>query len=216
MPNRLERVSQALREHGRDLLLVTPSADLRYLTGYQALPLERLTCLAINDSGRSWLIVPQLELPAAVAAGVAAHGIELMAWHETQDPYAMLAGAVGSAHHPVVNNTMWVEKAHHLQRALGSPVELANNILSDIRMVKSEQEVASLHEAGAAIDEVHRHMGKWLRALVGQSAKSVETLLTQSLQPVMSQWTLSLWLRVLMVQARIMKCPIALFMRANR
>ena len=163
MPNRLERVSQALREHGRDLLLVTPSADLRYLTGYQALPLERLTCLAINDSGRSWLIVPQLELPAAVAAGVAAHGIELMAWHETQDPYAMLAGAVGSAHHPVVNNTMWVEKAHHLQRALGSPVELANNILSDIRMVKSEQEVASLHEAGAAIDEVHRHMGKWLR-----------------------------------------------------
>ena len=160
---RIARVAHALAEQGSDLLLVTPSADLRYLANYQALPLERLTCLAINNAGRSWMIVPALERPAAEAAGVTDHGIELLSWHETQDPFAMLAQAVGSVEHPLVNNTMWVEKAQNLQSAFKSNVGLANNILSDIRMVKSADEIAALHEAGAAIDEVHSQMGKWLR-----------------------------------------------------
>jgi len=161
--DRLARVARALEAHGNDLLLVTPGADFRYLTGYQALPLERLTCLALNSSGEAWLIVPQLERQAAEAAGVTEHGIDLLSWPETADPYSMLARAIGVAKNAVVNNSMWVEKAHHLQTALGSPVSLANNILSDIRMVKSKQEIDALHEAGAAIDAVHSQMGKWLR-----------------------------------------------------
>jgi Xaa-Pro aminopeptidase len=161
--DRLAQVAAALENGGSDLLLVTPGADLRYLTGYQVLPLERLTCLAINRSGQAWLIVPLLERPAAQAAGVADLGIEILSWHETQDPYALLANAVGSVISPVVNNSMWVEKAHYLEAAFGSEVGLANNILSDIRMVKSQAEIAALHEAGAAIDQVHSQMGKWLR-----------------------------------------------------
>jgi len=161
--DRIARVAKALEANGKDLLLVTPSADLRYLSGYQALPLERLTCLAINSAARAWLIVPALEKPAALTAGVTEHGIELLSWQETEDPYALLARAVGSVKHPVANNTMWVAKAHHLQEALSAPVGLANNILSDIRMIKSEQEISAIHEAGAAIDVVHNQMGKWLR-----------------------------------------------------
>jgi len=161
--DRLTQVAAALKNGESDLLLVTPSADLRYLTGYQALPLERLTCLAVNSSGHAWLVVPLLERPAAEAAGVEDLGIEILSWLETQDPYSMLANAVGPVKSPVVNNAMWVEKAHYLQAAFGSDVGLANNILSDIRMVKSAAEIAALHEAGAAIDEVHSQMGKWLR-----------------------------------------------------
>jgi len=161
--SRMSRVAKALDAHGHDLLLVTPSADLRYLTGYQALPLERLTCLAVNSSGQAWLIVPKLEQPAAVAAGVLEQGIDVLAWNETENPYEILARAVGHVKNPVVNNSMWVEKAHHLQAAFGTTVSLADNILADIRMVKTQQEIKALHEAGAAIDEVHNQMGKWLR-----------------------------------------------------
>jgi Xaa-Pro aminopeptidase len=75
----------------------------------------------------------------------------------------MLAQAVGRVERPLVNNTMWVEKAQHLQQAFNATVGLANNILADIRMVKNADEIAALHEAGAAIDEVHGQMGKWLR-----------------------------------------------------
>ncbi|HVE99394.1 MAG TPA: aminopeptidase P family N-terminal domain-containing protein, partial [Mycobacteriales bacterium] len=40
-PDRLARAQQATADAGLDALLVTPGADLRYLTGYDALPLER-------------------------------------------------------------------------------------------------------------------------------------------------------------------------------
>jgi Xaa-Pro aminopeptidase len=58
---------------------------------------------------------------------------------------------------------MWVEKAFGLQGAAGVNVELAGKLLSDIREVKTPDEVAFLHEAGAAIDAVHSNMHKWLR-----------------------------------------------------
>ena len=37
---RLDRARAVLADHGVDALLLTPGAELRYLTGYEALPLE--------------------------------------------------------------------------------------------------------------------------------------------------------------------------------
>lgn len=162
-PRRIARVAQSLRDHGHDLLLITPGADLFYLTGYRALPLERLTCLAVRADGQAWLIVPQLERPAAEVHDLTAHGVTLLDWQETQDPYALLAGATGPARAPLVANLMWVEKAHHLQAAYDVPVGLAGRVLADIRAVKSDDEIGQIHAAGAAIDQVHEAMAEWLR-----------------------------------------------------
>ena len=161
--SRISRVAASLTEHGHDVLFVTPSADLKYLTGYSALPLERLTCLAIKANGESVMIVPTLERAAAVAARVESLGIELIDWSETEDPYKKLSHTLGSVTSPLVNNLMWVEKAFGIQSAIGNNVALANSVLAEIRMVKSASEVAALHEAGAAIDVVHSAMGQWLR-----------------------------------------------------
>lgn len=161
--SRISRVATSLANQNHDVLFVTPSADLKYLTGYSALPLERLTCLAIKASGEAVMIVPTLERPAAVAAQVESLGIELIDWNETEDPYKKLASALGTVQSPLVNNLMWVEKAFGLQGATGANVQLANSVLAEIRMVKSAAEIAALHEAGAAIDVVHSRMGEWLR-----------------------------------------------------
>jgi len=50
---RLARAQAALRDAEVGALLVGPSADLRYLVGYHALPLERLTLLVVHDV-REW------------------------------------------------------------------------------------------------------------------------------------------------------------------
>ena len=63
--DRLDRARSGLAQAGFDALLVTPGADLRYLTGYDALPLERLTCLVLPAGGASYLVVPALEELAA-------------------------------------------------------------------------------------------------------------------------------------------------------
>ena len=160
---RIATVASQLAKSANDVLFITPGADLRYLTGYDALPLERLTCLAVRSDGRAWMIVPTLEKPSALAHGVPDIGIELLDWQETENPYQLLMSQVGAIERPLVNNLMWVEKAFGIQGSSGVTVELAGKLLSNIREVKSAQEIAFLHEAGAAIDEVHSSMHKWLR-----------------------------------------------------
>ncbi len=160
---RIATVASQLAKSANDVLFITPGADLRYLTGYDALPLERLTCLAVRSDGRAWMIVPTLEKPSALAHGVPDIGIELLDWQETENPYQLLMSQVGAIERPLVNNLMWVEKAFGIQGSSGVTVELAGKLLSNIREIKSAQEITFLHEAGAAIDEVHSNMDKWLR-----------------------------------------------------
>ncbi|MCU0265538.1 MAG: aminopeptidase P family N-terminal domain-containing protein, partial [Actinomycetia bacterium] len=62
-PDRLARARDLARAAGIDALLVTPGPDLRYLTGYDAVPLERLTCLVVPADGDPTVVVPRLERP---------------------------------------------------------------------------------------------------------------------------------------------------------
>lgn len=161
--DRIVNVAARLDLIQSDVIFVTPGADLRYLTGYDALPLERLTCLAIRSTGEAWMIVPTLEKPSALAHGVPNMGVNLLDWQETQDPYEILLAQVGSVSKPLVNNLMWVEKAFAIQSAASVDVALAGKLLSDIREIKTPEEIQHLHDAGAAIDYVHSNMHNWLR-----------------------------------------------------
>ena len=153
-----------MQQRDIDLLLVTPGADLTYLTGYRALPLERLTCLALRSDGQAWMAVPQLELPAAQAHGVDQQGIDLLAWGETMNPYQMLARATGLVKQVVTGNLMWAEKVHGFAEAYGALPGLAGRTISDVRAIKDSDEIAALAQAGRAIDSVHELVPQWLRA----------------------------------------------------
>jgi Xaa-Pro aminopeptidase len=162
---------------GVDLLVLTPGSDLRYLSGYNAHAMERLTALAVPRRGEPFLVVPRLEAPMVDAGPAGSLGLEVMAWDETDDPFALLAGAatarLGSAPARVaVGARTWAEHALGVQKALpGSALELASPVLDRLRMVKSAAEVRELALAGAAIDRVHARMGEWLR--VGRTEAEV-------------------------------------------
>ena len=87
---RLRLAADAAGAAGLGALLLTPGPDLRYVTGYDAQQLERLTCLAVPAAGDPFLVVPRLELPAAQASPAGGSGLEMMAWDETDDPYALV------------------------------------------------------------------------------------------------------------------------------
>lgn len=161
---RLELARKAAESAGLDALLVSPGADLRYLTGYHALPLERLTCLVIPVNGEPFLVVPALEEPAAQASPAGALGIEITGFGETDDAYALIAGRLpaGSARF-AVDNHMWAEKLLAFQAALPhAEALLAGDVLAELRMRKTPAEIAALRVAGRAIDRVHRRIGEWL------------------------------------------------------
>lgn len=162
---RIAAATAGLQAQGWGAMLVSPGPDLTYLTGYDAIPLERLTCLVLRDGADPFLVVPELEVAAAEASPAGELGLDLMAWAETEDPFAKAAGLIGPISSVSVDNHMWAEKSLRFADALGGvPMHLAGAVIASLRMRKSAEEIEALREAGAAIDSVHAQVAQWLRA----------------------------------------------------
>ena len=161
---RLRLAADATGAAGLGALLLTPGPDLRYVTGYDAHQLERLTCLALPADGEPFLVVPRLELPAAQASPAGAFGLEMIPWDETDDPYELVARRLGPVSSVGLADRMWAMMVLRFQAALPAARQgLASVALRDLRSRKSPAEVAALREAGAAIDRVHAAVPGWLR-----------------------------------------------------
>src|SRR5664279_5141983 len=106
-PDRVSHAQKATADAGLDALLVTPGPDLRWLTGYDALPLERLTCLVLPTGGEPHLVVPALEVPAAQASPVAGLGVQITPWQETEDPVALVTRILGEVSTVALDEHMW-------------------------------------------------------------------------------------------------------------
>lgn len=165
LADRLARAQRATRAAGVDALLISPGPDLRYLTGYDAIPLERLTCLVLPAQGDPVIVVPGLEKPAALASPIGDLGLEVLSWGETDDPYRLVASLLPPQGIAAVDNHMWAEKVLRLRDAMpGATQSLAGAVLRELRIRKTPDEVDALRRAGAAIDRVHAQVHQWLCA----------------------------------------------------
>jgi Xaa-Pro aminopeptidase len=177
---RLARVADAVRKAGIDVLLLTPGPDLRYVTGYDAKQLERLTCLAVPADKDPFLLVPALELKAAQASPAGGLNVEIITWGETADPFGMIRSAIGDPRSVALSDRMWA--LHVLQFADIFPAakqQLASTVLSPLRMRKTSAEVRALREAGEAIDRVHGRVPGWLKP--GLTERQVGTKIAEAI-----------------------------------
>jgi Xaa-Pro aminopeptidase len=152
---RLTRARAEMERAGIDALIVGPSADLRYLTGYDAPLLERLTMLVLPSAGEPVLVVPELERPRAEDSG-AGDVVRIVTWNETDDPYAHVRTAVGAGHATLaVGERMWATFLLALQNAYPAAVfSRASGILNALRIRKDANELDALRRAAAAADGV--------------------------------------------------------------
>lgn len=158
---RLQQAQVVATRTGIDTMVITPGADLRYLTGYTALPLERLTCLVLRSSADPVLVVPALEKPAAIAAGI---DFEIATWAETDDPFALVASLAGKPETIGLDDHMWVSRAIALRAAMPDAMQvLAGPVVQELRIRKDQAEISALRVAGEAIDRVHTNVPTWLR-----------------------------------------------------
>jgi Xaa-Pro aminopeptidase len=164
--DRIARAHKATADAGYDALLLTPGADLRYLTGYDAHAQERLTCLVLPANGPATLVVPELEKAAAEAGVSPGLGLTIAAVPEGGDAYAVVRDLLPGASGRIgLANRMWAEQVLAFRAALpGAEQALAGEVLRSLRIRKSAAEVEALRRAGQAIDRVHARMGEWLRA----------------------------------------------------
>jgi Xaa-Pro aminopeptidase len=150
------RVRARMDELGLDALLLSVGADLPYLTGYEAMPLERLTMLVLPRDGDATLVVPELEAPRVEARpGVFA----LRPWSETEDPIAIVADLAGAATHVAIGDQTWARFVLHLQDALpAAELRPASEVTGPLRAVKDAAEIAALRAAAHAVDAVGAEM----------------------------------------------------------
>ncbi|HWH31083.1 MAG TPA: Xaa-Pro peptidase family protein [Egibacteraceae bacterium] len=156
--DRLARAERAMAAARIDALLVGAGADLRYLTGYVAPPLERLTLLVARADGAHTLIVPRLERAAAEAH---ADGVALASFGETDSPYALASQVLGGLEGGSfgVGDQLWSMFLLGLQDALPKAAwRRATPVLRELRMRKDAAELDALRRAAQAIDRVHRRV----------------------------------------------------------
>jgi Xaa-Pro aminopeptidase len=156
MTDRVARVRARMAELDVDVLLLSSGPDLPYLTGYEAMPLERLTMLVLPQSGDAQLVVPRLEAPRVEPRPEL---FEILAWEETEDPIAIVAKLVGNAGSAAIGDHTWARFVLDLQRALPSVTFMrAAPVVGPVRMVKDADEIEALRRAGAAVDAIAADM----------------------------------------------------------
>lgn len=145
---RMSRARAAVAQAGLGGLLVGPGPDMDYLIGYAPMPLERVTLLVIRPDRDPFLIVPLLERPAALAAGVR---VEAVGWTDAEDPYALAASAVTGGTWALTDQT-WSSHALRMQRASAAVLVPSSEALPLLRAVKDAAEIDALRRAGVAAD----------------------------------------------------------------
>lgn len=162
-----ERIAAAralANRSGLTAILVGVGADMRYLAGYAAMPLERLTMLVVPAQGQASLVVPRLEAaPARLAAPVAEGLLPVVTWEEGDDPHALVASLVGKAGLGVGRDGLRIAVSDDLPARHLLPLQarfndvstsVASTVLRELRMIKDGDEIALLTLAAEAADRV--------------------------------------------------------------
>lgn len=174
---RLQRVREAMGTAGVDALLLSLGADLPWLTGYEAMPLERLTMLVVPVADPATLLVPRLEAPRVEPDPDV---FEVRPWSEGDDPVALVAGLVRLTAHTggpfrlAISDRTWATFLLALQGALPeaewSP---SSRITAPLRAVKDPTEVEALAAASAGADRVAAQLLNGDIPMIGRTEREV-------------------------------------------
>jgi len=176
---RVDRVRTAMDDQGVDVLLLSVGPDLPYLTGYEAMPLERLTMLVLPRDGGATMVVPRLEAPRVVEQPDV---FAVLPWNETDDPVALVAGLAKGAGVAAIGDHTWARFLVDLIAALpATTFQRATGVISPIRMRKDPHEIAALRAAGAAADRVAAQLQGGQIRMAGRTEAAVSAELSNRL-----------------------------------
>src|SRR5690606_32682384 len=117
-------------------------ADLPWLCGYEAMPLERLTMLVVPRDGDATLVVPRLEAPRVVERP---NVFRLAPWDETDDPMDAVVALLGGATTLAVGDQTWARfVVELLARRPSAQLRRADEVIGPLRAVKDPAEVEAL------------------------------------------------------------------------
>jgi len=160
LERRLEAVRETMRRRGIDHLLVGPSTDLVYLSGFAVAPSERLTMLIVAQEGTPRLVMPDFELPAVAELPPV---FEPVPWSDGDDAAAPVAKLLpGGAPLVAVSGQTHARVRFALEAAAPRARWTDGDaVLAPARMRKSPCEIGALRQASCVADAVLGEIAGW-------------------------------------------------------
>ncbi len=156
---------------GIEVCLLSVGPDLPWLTGYEAMPLERLTMLVVPVDGDATLVVPALEVARVVPRDEL---FSIRPWGETEDPIEIVSDLVGSAQYAAIGERTWARFLVELQHARPDlNFTTTASVIGPLRAVKDAAEVVSLRNAAAAVDRIAAQLQAGEIPLIGRTEAEV-------------------------------------------
>ncbi|ANF55308.1 X-Pro dipeptidase [Brevundimonas naejangsanensis] len=163
--DRVAALAARLRADGLAALLVGPTASLRYYTGLDWHPSERLTGALIHADGRVQYICPRFELDKVAGLTAGAVAGDILTWEEEESPYALAAASLPEGGVLAIDDQAAAFIWLGLSRVLGAErVTDGGPLIVAQRSIKSAAEIALLTRAKAITLEVQRRTRHWLKA----------------------------------------------------
>jgi Xaa-Pro aminopeptidase len=177
--NRWKKARASMAEGGIDSLLLVPTTDMRYMTGFRGHISDRLICLLLTGDG-AFVIAPGFE--TARLNKELTSKAELISFSDGTDPYKILrdllrekGGAVTA-----VDGRIWGGNLLELQERLPKHRWLnAGALLSPLRMHKDEEEYRLIREAQHLAGQGLAELYRW--GLKGRTEKEAAAKLTEFL-----------------------------------
>ncbi|MFB6136035.1 MAG: M24 family metallopeptidase [Halobacteriaceae archaeon] len=156
---RARACQRALRAAEADAVVLFPSPNLYYVTGFHEEPSERHLFWLLPSEGDPVFVVPDIYREQVTETWVG----DVRTWGDADDPLDPLREVVAerdlAGGRVLVDPTMWARFTQDLRAVLGdAEYGLADEVLADLRVRKDEAELAAMRRAAAAADEVVGHV----------------------------------------------------------
>lgn len=149
--SRIDRLAQALPASGFDALALNPGPTLTYLTGLHFHLMERPTVLLVAPGRPPALVLPELEMAKAHAAGFAlqtfAFGDNPNTWGQAFEQAASALTLTGKRIGVEPTRLRFLELRFIENAAPGARLDSAEELLSGLRMQKDSTEVDAMRRA---------------------------------------------------------------------
>lgn len=160
---RVERLATGMAEAGLGAVLLGSTSSLRYFTGINWSPSERLVGALIHASGAVEYVCPGFE--RGKIEGLVALPGDILTWEEDDSPYALVADRLKSPARLGVDDQVALFVFQGLRRvSADARLADAGPLINRLRRQKSEAELALMRRAKAITLEVQRRARAALRS----------------------------------------------------
>lgn len=162
---RLDQIKDKMQGKDLDAIMLFPSSNLHYMTGFKTFPGERLLLAIMPLEGDPFFVAPklyesQLRKDACIK--------EMILWKDEENPYEILKKALEERNladsRVAVDDTMWAEQLLHISQNITklsfTPI---GELMNSIRLAKSQIEIDMIKKSSSIVDGVVEEMKKAIK-----------------------------------------------------